>query len=119
MLKGKIIMENFGSMETMEQINRKLLSMEYEDLMELLAIYQCPVGELAVNIAKAKGLKDSQIAAGKKKGQMDLDHIAICRTVYLADEFHKEKLRSNQVIEGILKDICVGIEMISTALEKR
>jgi len=112
-------MENFGSMETIDQIKMKLLSMEYEDLMELLAIYQCPVGELAANIAKAKGLKDSQIAAGKKKGQMDLDHIAICRTVYLADEFHKEKLRSNQVIEGVLKDIEGGITRIAEALEKR
>jgi len=112
-------MENFGPMETMEQINQKLLSMEYEDLIELLAIYQCPVGELAANIARAKGLKDSQIEAGKKKGQMDLDHIAICRIVYLADEFHKEKLRSNQVIEGVLKDICAGVEGIAMALEKR
>jgi len=112
-------MDSLGPLETMEQINQKLLSMEYEDLMELLAIYQCPIGELAVNIAKAKGLKDSQIAAGKKKGQMDMDHIAICKIVYLADEFHKEKLRSNQVIEGILKDICAGVEGIATALEKR
>jgi hypothetical protein len=112
-------MENFGAMETMDQIKQKLLSMDYEDLMELLAIYQCPVGELAANIAKAKGLKNSQIAAGKKKGQMDLDHIAICRIVYLADEFHKEKLRSNQVIEGVLKDICASVEGIVTVLEKR
>jgi len=110
-------MENFGSMETVERINQKLLSMEDEDLMELMKIYQCRVGELAKNIAKAKGLKDSQVAAGKKKGQMDLDHIAICRIVYLADEFLKEKLRSNQVIEGILKDICAGVNQIATALE--
>jgi hypothetical protein len=112
-------MENFSHLETMDQIKQKLLSMDYEDLMELLAIYQCPVGKLAANIAKAKGLKDSQIEAGKKKGQINLDHIAICRIVYLADEDHKEKLRSNQVIEGVLKDICAGVEGIATALEKR
>lgn len=112
-------MENFGSMETMEQINQKLLSMEYEDLMELLAIYQCPVGELAANIAKAKGLKDSQIAAVKKKAGMGLQQIKLFRQVYFVNTLLDEAIRSDKVIEGILKDICAGIEQVATALEKR
>lgn len=106
-------------METMEQINLKLLSIEYVDLMELLAIYQCPVGELAENIAKAKGLKDSQIAASKKKGQEDFQTIALCRRVYLVSAMLDEAIRSDKVIEGVLKDICAGLEQIATALEKR
>jgi hypothetical protein len=112
-------MENFGSMETMEQINQKLLSMEYEYLMELLAIYQCPVSELAAKIAKAKGLKDSQIAAGKKKGVEDFQTITLCRRVYLESAMLEEAIRSDKVIEGALKDICAGIDQIATALEKR
>jgi len=107
-------MENFGPMETMEQINQKLLSMDYEDLMELLAIYQCPVGELAAQIARAKGLKDSQIEAGKKK---EIEDFHLYQLIYSERARLDEVIRSDKVIEGVLKDICIGIEMISTALE--
>jgi hypothetical protein len=109
-------MENFGSMETMEQIKQKLSLMDYGDLMELLAIYQCPVGELAVNIAKAKGLKDSQLAAGKKK---EVENFHLYQLIYSERARLDEVIRSDKVIEGVLKDICAGVEGIAMALEKR
>jgi len=107
---------DFGSLETIEEINEKLLSMMFEELTELLAVYQCPVGELAAKIAKAKGLKDSQIAAGKKKEQENIQNIALCQIAYFNERLVDEKIRSDKVLEGLLKDINYSIDRIAEAL---
>lgn len=112
-------MENLSNLKMMKQIKKNLLTMDCEDFAELLAIYQCTVGELPAKIAEAKGLKDSQVEAGKNKGQMDFHHVQLCRLIYLQGKFFEETIRSAKVIEGVLKDINMALDRIGDELLKQ
>lgn len=85
---------------TVDQINDKLLKMPYADVVDLLAVYQCPVTELALRIAQAQGLK-----VPKKNEPQTFDQIALCQIVYSQNRIADELIRHDKVIEGILKDI--------------
>jgi hypothetical protein len=106
-------MENFSNLETMDQIKQKLLTLDYEDLMILLATYQCTVGELPGKIAKAKGLKDSLIAAGKKKEETDFHQVQLCRLIYSQNNHLETLISSAKVIVGVLNDISNAINRIA------
>ena len=104
---------DFESCETIGDIDAKLLDMNFEDLTELLAVYECKVGELAAAIGKAKGWKDARLDASEKKGIMNFQNIAICKLVYLQGQRLEETIRSNKLIEGVLKDICNAVDRLS------
>ena len=119
-------MENLSNLKMMKRIKKNLQTMDCEDFAELLAIYKCTVGELPEKIAEAKGLKDSQIAAGKKKGEMDfqsekeISGMEETKMIeHFADLFLQEKIRSDKVIEGVLNDINMALDRIGDELLKQ
>jgi len=110
-----------GWLERVEEINRKIVMMDFEEIAKLMAIHRCPINELARRIAKSKGLKDSHIAAAKKNepAEKSAENFTAACMIYLGEKYIEEKIRSDKVVEGVLTDICNGVERIAESFEWR
>ena len=91
---------------TIEQIGEKLKKLPYQDLVDLLVVYQCPACDLAGRIAQAEGLK-------VPKKNESIEQIALCQMVYSQNRIADAIIQSNKVIVGVLEDIQNGIDRIA------
>lgn len=98
---------------TVEQINEKLKKLPYEDVVDLLVSYQCPITELGLRIAQSQGLK-----VPKKNEPKTFDQIALCQMVYSQQQIVEAILKSNKILEGVLKDINNAAARIADKLEQ-
>ena len=82
-----------------EQIDDKFSKMTYDDLLE---------------IVHKRAIENSQ-----KRHANDFVTIALCRIVYSHDKILDEIIRSDKVVEGVLKDIQNAADRIAGALENK
>lgn len=113
---------NFFECETVEQIEVEISTMNYDDLIDLLKQYHCTLNDLVYHLAKSKGMKDSYLAAAKKNEEKDCQEAWIVHhapALYLAKKYLEEKIRSDKVIEGVLKDISNSAGWIADNFEDK
>ena len=86
------------------RIRDELDGRSYKNIVELCALYKCHVGDLLRMMAKARGMKYADIKIAKKNE--DIPERNLARASFcLAVKYLEEKIRSDKVIEGLLRDI--------------